>query len=108
MESTLIRCLRRDDWPEPVPQYEIREGNAFVARVDAAYPEWRIGIDYQSDAYHSGLRASERDNDRRLRIIAAAWLPIEATLPDVRSGGARLRAAIQEARARASSAILRQ
>jgi hypothetical protein len=104
METALIRCLRRDGWPEPVPQYEIRQGRAFVARVDAAYPEWRIAIEYQSDEHHSGGRASERDNDRRLRIIAAGWFPIEATLPDLRNGGVRLCAALRETR----QAFLRQ
>jgi hypothetical protein len=69
-----------------------------VARVDAAYPQWRIAVEYQSDEYHSGRLASQRDNDRRLRIIAAGWFPIEAMLPDVRNGGARLAAAIRAAR----------
>lgn len=101
METALIQCLRRNGWPEPVPQYEIRQGGAFVARVDAAYPEWRIAIEYQSDEHHSGRRASDRDNDRRLRIIAAGWFPVEATLPDVRNGGARLCAALRSARDRA-------
>jgi hypothetical protein len=100
METALIQCLRRDGWPEPVPQYEIRQGGVLVARVDAAYPQWRIAVEYQSDEHHSGRRASEHDNDRRLRIIAAGWFPVEATLPDVRNGGARLRAAIRNARTR--------
>jgi hypothetical protein len=60
---------------------------------------WRIAIEYDSDAHHSGTRASERDNARRLRIIRAKWFPVEATLPDLRSGGALLAAALQEARA---------
>ena len=99
METMLIRCLRRNGWPEPVPQYEIRQGGVFVARVDAAYSDWRIAIEYQSDEHHSGRLASERDNDRRLRIIAAGWFPIEATLPDVRNGGVRLCAALHAAHA---------
>jgi predicted transcriptional regulator of viral defense system len=102
METTLIRCLRRNGWPEPVPQYEIRHGGVFIARVDAAYPQWRIAVEYQSDEHHSGRRASERDNDRRLRIIAAGWFPVEATLPDVRNGGTRLSAALGAVRAKAS------
>ena len=100
METMLIRCLRRNGWPEPVPQYEIRHRGVFVARVDAAYPPWRIAVEYQSDEHHSGRRASERDNDRRLRIIGAGWFPVEATLPDVRNGGARLSAALGAVRAR--------
>ena len=99
METALIQCLRRGGWPEPVPQYEIRQGGALIARVDAAYPQWRIAVEYQSDEHHSGRRASERDNDRRLRIIAAGWFPVEATLPDVRNGGTRLSAALRAARA---------
>ena len=99
METMLIQCLRRNGWPEPVPQYEIRNGGVFVARVDAAYPQWRVAVEYQSDEHHSGRRASERDNDRRLRIIAAGWVPVEATLPDVRNGGGRLCAALRAARA---------
>jgi predicted transcriptional regulator of viral defense system len=100
METMLIRCMRRNGWPEPVPQYEIRHGGVFIARVDAAYPQWRIAVEYQSDEHHSGRRASERDNDRRLRIIAAGWFPVEATLPDVRNGGARLSAALGAVRAK--------
>jgi hypothetical protein len=99
METQLIRCLRRNGWPEPVTQYVIRKAGAFVARVDATYPQWRISIEYQSDAYHSGARASERDNARRLRIIEARWFPVEATLPDVRNGGVLFSNALQEARA---------
>jgi hypothetical protein len=102
MERMLIRCLRRNGWPEPVPQYEIRHRGVFVARVDAAYPQWRIAVEYQSDEHHSGRRASERDNDRRLQIIAAGWFPVEATLPDVRNGGTRLSAALRAVRAKAA------
>ncbi|HYU38861.1 MAG TPA: hypothetical protein VEM59_03345 [Acidimicrobiia bacterium] len=100
METALVQCLRRNGWPEPIPQFEIRQAGKFVARVDAAYPEWRIAIEYQSNEYHSGRLASERDNDRRLRIIAAGWFPVEAMLPDVRNGGARLCTALRAARER--------
>jgi hypothetical protein len=102
VEPMLIRCLRRNGWPEPGPQYEIRHCGVFVARVDAAYPQWRIAVEYQSDEHHSGRRASERDNDRRLQIIAAGWFPVEATLPDVRNGGTRLSAALRAVRAKAA------
>jgi hypothetical protein len=101
METALIQCLRRNGWPEPVPQYEIRRAGVFVARVDAAYPHWQIAIEYQSAEHHSARRAIERDNDRRLRIIAAGWFPVEAMLPDVRNGGTRLCAALRAARERA-------
>ena len=99
METMLIQCLRRNGWPEPVPQHVIQQAGAFVARVDAAYPQWRIAIEYQSDEHHGGQTARYRDNERRLRVIRAGWFPIEATLPDVCGGGARLCAALDAARA---------
>jgi predicted transcriptional regulator of viral defense system len=108
METALIQCLRRNGWPEPVPQYEIRQSGVLVARVDAAYPQWRIAVEYQSNEHHSGRLASKRDNDRRLRIIAAGWFPVEAMLPDVRNGGARLGAAIRAARERLPQPFWRQ
>jgi hypothetical protein len=100
METMLIQCLRRNGWPEPVPQHVIRQAGAFVARVDAAYPQWRIAIEYDSDEHHGGHTARYRDHERRLRVIAAGWFPVEALLPDVRSGGTKLCAALQSARNR--------
>jgi predicted transcriptional regulator of viral defense system len=100
METMLIQCLRRNGWPEPVPQHVIRQAGAFVARADAAYPQWRIAIEYESDEHHGGHIARYRDNERRLRVIAAGWFPVEAMLPDLRNGGAKLCAALQSARDR--------
>jgi hypothetical protein len=100
METLLIQTLRRLGWPEPVPQYEIRQAGGFVARVDAAYPQWQIAIEYQSDTHHAGHIARHRDNERRNRVIAAGWFPVEAMLPDLRNGGARFCAALRGARER--------
>ena len=43
--------------PMPVFQYEVRHDGRFVARVDAAYPEQRIAIEYDSYEYHLGTVA---------------------------------------------------
>jgi hypothetical protein len=96
-ETLLIQVLRRNALPEPVPQYVIRHAGAFVARVDAAYPDWRIALEYQSDAFHSGQIARYRDNERRLSVIAAGWFPIDVLLPDLRSGGTQLCNALRKA-----------
>jgi hypothetical protein len=81
METLLIQTLRRNGWPEPVPQYVIRHAGAFVARVDAAYPQWQIAIEYQSDEHHGGQTARYRDNERRLRVSAAGWFPSKRCSP---------------------------
>jgi hypothetical protein len=65
METMLVQVLRRHGFPEPFTQYKIRCAGRFVARVDAAYPEWRIAIEYDSYEYHAGRKAHDRDNARR-------------------------------------------
>jgi predicted transcriptional regulator of viral defense system len=94
METMLLQILRRSGLPEPVTQYEIRRADRFVARSDAAYPQWRIAIEYDSYQHHTGRKAIDHDNDRRNRIVAAGWVLVVATAEDLRAGGPRVRAAI--------------
>ena len=98
METRLLQVLRENGLPEPELQYEIRSAGAFVARVDAAFPQWRIAIEYDSDEHHAGAQAHRRDSSRRNRIYRASWLPVTATADDLRNGGGELCAAIRVAR----------
>ncbi|MGH9051266.1 MAG: hypothetical protein ACRDY4_16165 [Acidimicrobiia bacterium] len=98
METMMLQVLRRNGLPEPVPQFEIRVGGRFVARVDAAYPEHRIALEYDSYQEHAGRLAHDRDTGRRARIIAVGWIPIAVTAADLREGGPQLCAAIRGAR----------
>ncbi len=54
METKLKQLLRRNGLPKPVFQYEIWHNGRFVARVDAAYPEHRIAIEFDSYEHHTG------------------------------------------------------
>ena len=54
METLMLEVLRRHGLPTPIPQYEIRDRGRFIARVDAAYPEIRLAIEYQSYQEHVG------------------------------------------------------
>jgi hypothetical protein len=98
METLMLQVIRRNGLPEPVTQFEIRRAGRFVARVDAAYPQWHIAIEYDSYRHHTGRKAIDRDIDRRNRIAAAGWLPIAATAEDLRAGGPVLCAAIRGSR----------
>jgi hypothetical protein len=102
METLLFQAMRRAGLPEPVPQHEVRLGGVFVARVDAAYPELRVAIEYDSSEHHGSRVALIRDSARRNRLFAAGWVPITATKQDLRDGGIELCAAISEIRRRAS------
>jgi very-short-patch-repair endonuclease len=87
METKLKQLLRRHGLPSPVFQYEIRDQDRFVARVDAAYPEHRIAIEYDSYEHHTGKLAIVRDNDRRNRIRRARWRYVVFTAADIRRDG---------------------
>ena len=87
MEMLLLRVLRDQGLPEPRTQYVVRHRGRFVARVDAAYPEWRIALEYESFAFHTGKEALVRDSRRRNDLVAVDWLPISVTRPDLTTGG---------------------
>lgn len=97
MESRLLQALRAHGLPEPVVQYEIWQGTAFVGRVDAAYPDAKIAIEYDSDEFHTGRTATRRDRARRHRLITAGWLPVDVGPVDLRQGGTSACAAIAQA-----------
>ena len=65
--------------PEPVVQWEIRSDGRFIARVDLAYPELKIAIEYEGDG-HRTERAQWRIDIRRQRDLEdEGWIVIRLT-----------------------------
>jgi hypothetical protein len=102
METKLLRLLRDLGFPTPVPQYEVWIQGRFYGRLDAAYPEQRVGLEYQSYEHHAGKLAIDHDNARRRRFRAIEWDIIEVTPEDLRTRGLRLAPALWQALRRAS------
>ncbi len=100
MELRMLQVLRANGLPEPVTQYEIRDLGRFVARVDAAYPDVKIALEYESFEWHSADKAIIRDNMRRNAVVGAGWAPIAVTWADLCSGGQRVCDEILRARLR--------
>ena len=90
MEMRMLQILRRNGLPEPLTQYEIWHEGRFVARVDAAYPQWRIALEYDSYAHHTGTMNHDRDGARRNALVGARWWPITVTWADLKNGGMAL------------------
>ncbi|MEX2031239.1 MAG: type IV toxin-antitoxin system AbiEi family antitoxin domain-containing protein [Dehalococcoidia bacterium] len=90
METRVIQMLRRNGLPRPVTQLDIFDGSRFVARVDFAYPQWMVCMEYESYQEHTGNLALERDNPRRNALVSLGWKPIGITPKDIRSGGLRV------------------
>ena len=71
----------------PVPQYEVRVGHAVIARVDLAFPEARVAIEYEGgyhfegdqivrdDARYARLRARVGSSSGSARRTSATWRP---------------------------------
>jgi hypothetical protein len=90
-ERLLARALVSQGLPEPVAQHVVRDHiGRFVARVDLAYPEYRIALEYDSFQEHTGKVALVRDSRRRNAVAALGWTPLAATADDVRDGGVRI------------------
>ena len=98
----MLQVLRANGLPLPVVQFEICHQGRFVARVDAAYPDLRIALEYESFEWHTGKAALIRDSARRNAMVGAGWLPISVTWEDLRSGGHQVCTEIIRARHRAA------
>ncbi|MGY1642746.1 DUF559 domain-containing protein [Geodermatophilus sp. SYSU D00703] len=67
----------------PIPQYEVTTAGEFVARVDLAFPEARLAIEYEG-AHHFAEAQIVRDDARIRRLEAAGWRVIRLSAVDLR------------------------
>jgi hypothetical protein len=75
--------LARAGLPAPVAQFVIRDGGRFVARVDFAWPEHRLGLEYDG-AWRGGTAQFRADRVRPNAVTSAGWSTVFATAADVR------------------------
>jgi very-short-patch-repair endonuclease len=91
METLLLQALRKSGLPEPVVQYEVTDAAGhFVARADAAYPSFRIAIEYDSMQEHSDEFQIARDAARRNRLLAVGYVVVSARHVDLKRGGTEI------------------
>jgi very-short-patch-repair endonuclease len=82
----------------PEPQFVVRKGGVFVARVDLAYPEQRVAIEYDG-GWHAEPGQFAKDRRRLNRLVAAGWTVLHVTAADLRDPDlliARVRALLAE------------
>lgn len=82
-EMRVVRALLAAGLPQPVRQYEIWVGGVLVARVDLAYPPFRLAMELDGFRWHAGRRRFRSDRMRRNRVEAAGWRMLEAAPEDV-------------------------
>jgi very-short-patch-repair endonuclease len=62
----------------------VRDGGGFVARVDFAWPEARIALEYEGRWHGESPQQVTADRRRLNRLTAAGWTVIFVTAEDLR------------------------
>ena len=84
LEDAFRRLVMLASLPLPVAQFEVvdRFGD-FVSRADFAYPEARILIELDGEAYHMDPETFQRDRDKQNRAELLGWRVLRYTWRDV-------------------------
>lgn len=71
----------------PVAQHVVRDHQGrFVARVDLAFPAWRLAVEYDGRAVHERPEVFARDRERQNELVRAGWTVLRFTAADLRWG----------------------
>ena len=86
-QETRVRLvMARGGLPTPVAQYVVRDAGGFVARVDFAWPEHRVAVEYDG-VWHAEPGQFARDRRRLNRLQAAGWRVVFVTAADLHRPG---------------------
>jgi very-short-patch-repair endonuclease len=81
-ETRLRLLLLRSSLPAPVAQFVIRQDGRFVARVDFAWPDARVAVEYEG-AWHGEPQHVGRDRRRLNELREAGWVVVFVTAADM-------------------------
>jgi len=84
LESEARLAMIDGGLPIPELQYEIVDGNGELRRVDFAWPEQRIVVEYDGLDWHGGPEAMVRDRRRTAALLDVGWVVIAIVFEDVR------------------------
>lgn len=82
-ESLMRLAILQAGLPVPVPQLAIRLDNGSVVRVDFAWPEYRVALEYDG-AHHADQMQMQRDRRRLNELTRLGWTVLHATASDLR------------------------
>lgn len=84
MESEARLAMIDGGLPMPELQYEIVDGDGELRRVDFAWPDQRVAVEYDGIDWHSDPEAMRRDRKRRAALEDVGWVVISIVFDDVR------------------------
>lgn len=97
-ESMLRLALIGAGLPEPEINYTVLDANGrFLARVDLAYPQFMIALEYEGDHHRTDRTTWRKDITRRESIEDVGWRMIRVTIDDLYATPAGLVRRIRQA-----------
>lgn len=81
-ETRLRLLMARHGLPAPVPQFAVRTEGRFVARVDFAWPDRKLAVEYDG-LWHAETGQFARDRRRLNSLQAAGWRIVFVTASDM-------------------------
>ncbi|MBJ7450680.1 MAG: hypothetical protein JHC71_01195, partial [Blastococcus sp.] len=81
-ETRLRLLMLRGGLPAPSAQYRVFDADGFVARVDFAFPDLKLAVEYDG-AWHGRPGELGRDRRRLNRLAAAGWRVLFVTAADM-------------------------
>lgn len=86
-ETRLRLLMHRSALPRPVAQFVVRDSAGFVARVDFAWPEAKVAVEYEGRWHGESPQQVAADRRRLNRLTAAGWIVIFVTAADLHHPG---------------------
>ena len=84
MESEARLVMLDGGLPEPLLQYEIIDRDGRLWRVDFAWPECRVAVEYEGFDWHSTPEALRKDRQKRAALEEISWGVLSIVSDDVR------------------------
>jgi G:T-mismatch repair DNA endonuclease (very short patch repair protein) len=81
-ESRLRLLIHRSGLPLPVAQFRVMDGDRFIARVDFAWPDRKVVVEYDG-LWHAESGQFARDRRRLNELRAAGWTVVFVTAADM-------------------------
>jgi len=84
MESEARLAMIDGGLPTPELQFEVIDGNREIRRLDFAWPEQLVAVEYDGVDWHSSPEAMRRDRRRAAALLDVRWVVIAIVFEDVR------------------------